>query len=68
VRGRRSLRLGRAYWYTWSSGYRRGDLFDFGGLVRFTGNNAVTRPALRAYRRSARLYQGCAKTSAGSCR
>jgi len=65
---RRETRLGRVFWYTWSSEYRKGDLFDFGGLVRFSGGSHETTPALRAYRKSARRYQGCAKTSAGSCR
>jgi len=68
VRYRRSLRLGRVYWYTWSSGYRPGDLFDFGGLSSFDGSRSRARPALRAYQRSARRYEGCAKTSLGRCR
>jgi Beta-galactosidase len=68
VRHRRKVRLGRVYWYTWSSSYRPGDLFDFGGLVRWSGGDYAARPALRAYRKSARRYQGCAKTSAGNCR
>jgi hypothetical protein len=45
----------RAYWYTWSSGYRRADgIFDFTGLQRFDGRRFTPTPALRAYRRLAR--------------
>jgi hypothetical protein len=68
VKYHRSLRLGRVYWYTWSSEYRRGDLFAFGGLLSFNGSVFKARPALRAYQRSARRYEGCAKTSTGRCR
>ncbi len=65
---RRSLGLGRVYWYTWSSGYKRGDLFDFGGLNSYNGTVFKARPALRAYQRSARGHEGCAKSSSGRCR
>jgi hypothetical protein len=68
VKYRRSIGLGRVYWYTWSSGYKRGDLFDFGGLNSYNGTVFKARPALRAYQRSARRYQGCVKSSAGRCR
>ncbi len=68
VKYRRSLRLGRVYWYTWSSEYKRGDLFNFGGLVSFNGSIFKKRPALKAYQSSARRYEGCAKTSTGRCR
>jgi hypothetical protein len=68
VKYRRSLRLGRVYWYTWSSEYRKGDLFNFAGLVRFNGAIFVSKPALRAYQRSAKHYEGCVKSSSGRCR
>ena len=68
ARHRRGLRLGRVYWYTWASAYRRESNFEWGGLVRFSGGPFEPRPALRAYRLSARKHQGCAKTSAGRCR
>lgn len=68
ARQRRKVRLGRVYWYTWSSAYRAGDLFDFGGLGRSSGDSFERKPALRAYRKSARRHQGCAKTNAGTCR
>jgi hypothetical protein len=53
-RNRRRLRLGRLYWYTWSSDYRGGDLFDYSGLVRYWGDGFAPRPALDAFRASAR--------------
>jgi hypothetical protein len=68
ARKRRSVRLGRLYWYTWSSEYRPGDLFDFGGLVRWSDGSYEEKPALRTYRKSARRRQGCPKTTAGTCR
>jgi hypothetical protein len=48
------LRIGRVYWYTWSSGYRDGDLFDYAGLVRYRGGEFEPRPALAAYAATAR--------------
>lgn len=43
------LNIGRVYWYTWSSAYRDGDLFDYAGLVRYRGGKFLPRPALAAY-------------------
>jgi hypothetical protein len=47
----------RAYWYTWASGYSKGDgIFGFTGLQRYdpkTGGFTAT-PALRAFRKLAR--------------
>jgi hypothetical protein len=68
VKYRRSLRLGRVYWYTWSSEYRKGDLFKFAGLVRFNGSIFVKKPALKAYQQTAKRYEGCTKSSSGRCR
>jgi hypothetical protein len=67
ARERRRLRLGRVYWYTWASGYGDGDLFDYTGLVHYSNGSFERRPALAAYARSARLHQGCLKTSEGTC-
>jgi hypothetical protein len=70
TRGRR-LGIKRAYWYTWASSYRAGQtlgFFEFAGLRRFTGAAPADRPALRAYRASARRYEGCAKTSRATCK
>jgi hypothetical protein len=69
VGAHRRLGIGRVFWATWASGYRSGhDVFDYGGLQRFDGTVFSTRPALRAFQRSARRDEGCAKTRAGSCR
>jgi Beta-galactosidase len=67
-KSRRRLRIGRVVWYTWSSAYRDNDLFDYAGLIRFSGGEYEARPALAAYTASARDHQGCAKTSAGVCK
>jgi hypothetical protein len=48
------LLIRRVYWYTWSSGYRNGDLFDYAGLVRYQGGEFERRPALAAYSAVAR--------------
>jgi hypothetical protein len=45
----RRLRVRRVYWYTWSSAYSDGDLFDYTGLVRYQGGEFERRPALDAY-------------------
>jgi hypothetical protein len=67
--GRRTrLGLDRVYWYTWSSGYRADDIFDYTGLMRYDGSSFTARPALRSYRASAQRYEGCAKTTDGYCR
>jgi hypothetical protein len=69
IRRRRdpSVLVSRVYWYTWASSYR-GDIFNFTGLWRYDGASFVPQPQLAAYRRSARLHEGCVKTTAGVCR
>ena len=64
---RRKLRIGRLVWYTWSSAYADNDLFDYSGLVRFSGGEYEQRPALSAYAASARRHEGCSKSSEGIC-
>jgi hypothetical protein len=55
----RRLRLKRAYWYTWASGYRSGaGIFDFAGLNRYLDGELEAKPALASYRASARRDQG----------
>jgi hypothetical protein len=67
VENRRRLRLARIYWYTWASDYTgQDDLFDYAGLVDL-GDSFSRQPALRAYAASARRFQGCRKTVAGTC-
>lgn len=71
ARERRALRLRAAYWATWMSDERsRTDAFDYTGLNARLPSGAIRRkPALRAYRDTARALQGCAKTTiATRCR
>lgn len=72
VQNRRSLGIGRLYWYTWMSTFS--DVynpFSFAGLRRATGSRAVDQPALSAFRRTALQLEGCnprkAKRSATRC-
>jgi hypothetical protein len=66
-KNRRRFKIGRVFWYTWSSAYREDDLFDYAGLIRFSGGEYEARPALAAYVASARRSQGCTKTAEGLC-
>jgi hypothetical protein len=62
-------RVGRIYWYTWSSPYRPlSDIFDFAGLVSYYRGSVERKLALRAFRSAARRYEGCVKNSFGACR
>jgi hypothetical protein len=65
-RHKRSVRVDRVYWYTWSSSYT-GDIFNFTGLYRFDGTSFKPQPQLVAYRRSARKHEGCSKAATGRC-
>jgi Beta-galactosidase len=67
MRYRRKLRIGRVVWYTWASAYADNDLFDYAGLIKFSGGVFEPQPALTAYAASARRAQGCTKTDAGTC-
>jgi hypothetical protein len=65
---RRALGVGKVFWYTWATPYGRGgSIFNYAGLQRFDDGVFEPQPALRAYQRSARLYQGCQKTVTGVC-
>ena len=65
---RRALGVGRVFWYTWSSPYGRGgSIFNYAGLQRYSEGRFTAQPALGAYQRSARRYQGCTKTVTGVC-
>ncbi|MDQ3587037.1 MAG: hypothetical protein M3375_01610, partial [Actinomycetota bacterium] len=69
ARHRRSLRLGRAYWYTWLS--QQDSIFrdweSRTGLRRLNGTLISSTPALTAYRRFAIRVEGCRKDSTGRC-
>jgi hypothetical protein len=63
---RRALGLGKVFWYTWSSPYGRGGSnFHYTGLLRYDGNVFTSQPALGAYQRAARRFEGCTKTATG---
>jgi hypothetical protein len=65
---RRALGVGKVFWYTWSSPYGRGgSIFNYAGLQRYSQGDFTPQPALGAYQRSARRYQGCTKTVTGVC-
>ena len=65
---RRSLGVGKVFWYTWSSPYGRGGSnFHYTGLMRFDDNVFTAQPALATYQRSARRFEGCTKTVTGVC-
>jgi len=59
---RRTLLIGRVYWYTWLSveGFTK-SAFDFSGLRRIRGGQTHSAPALATFQRLARRLQGCAK-------
>jgi hypothetical protein len=57
---RRRLGIRRVYWYTWltretSQSYP----FDYAGLRRLHSTGVSSKPALRAYRRTALSLEGC---------
>jgi hypothetical protein len=58
VRSRRLVGLARVYWYTWGSSYQPGNVFHYGGLVRFDGRRFHPKPAMRTYCALARRHQG----------
>jgi hypothetical protein len=65
---RHALGVGKVFWYTWASPYGRGgSIFNYAGLQRFDDQRFEPQPALSAYQRSARRYQGCQKTVTGLC-
>jgi polysaccharide biosynthesis protein PslG len=65
---RNAFGVGKVFWYTWSSPYGRGgSIFDYAGLQRYDGDSFTAQPALGAYQRSARRFQGCTKTITGLC-
>jgi hypothetical protein len=68
---RRSLGLAGFYYYTWVSTDQRGAVsWAFSGLLHYdSGNGTVsTKPAFKAFRRTALKIEGCKKkTSPLSC-
>jgi hypothetical protein len=65
---RRALGVSKVFWYTWASPYGRGgSIFNYAGLQRFDDTSFEPQPALDAYQRSARRFEGCTKTATGVC-
>ena len=58
MRARRSLRLGRIFWYTWASVDRdSNNSFDYSGLrTQLPSGRFVDKPALGAFRAMARRF------------
>jgi hypothetical protein len=66
---RTQLRIGGVFWFTWlSPPLGSNQPFDYSGLRRQSGSGVVSKPALSAWRSTARSLEGCAKsTSATRC-
>jgi hypothetical protein len=68
IRYRRKMRIGRVYWYTWATSYRRtAGTFDFSGMNVFNGRKVSPKPSLASYRKSAQTYEGCRKDRSARC-
>jgi hypothetical protein len=63
IRQRRKLGIERTYWFTWATPERGDSTFYFAGLVKVAGSAFTPKPALRAFTRVARRYEGCRKRS-----
>jgi hypothetical protein len=63
VRNRHKLGIGRVYWYTWASPETGNSTFLYAGLLKQNGSVFTAKPALSAYTRAARRYEGCRKSS-----
>jgi hypothetical protein len=69
IKKRRRLHISRAYWYAWATTYRGSSTFGYAGLVRQRRSSFFRQPALAAYARTAKRYEGCRKRSdARRCR
>jgi Glycosyl hydrolase catalytic core len=54
---RRRMRIERVYWYTWLSEESTASIFTWSGLRRLRDGVVVSAPALRAFRRAARVLR-----------
>jgi hypothetical protein len=60
ARNRRRLGLRRVYWYTWLTRETHPDYpFDYAGLRRLHPGRVRSKPAMRAFRRTALRLEGC---------
>ena len=67
ARVRTQLHIGGIFWYTWlSPPLGSTDPFDYSGLRRQSGSGIISKPALSAWRSTARSLEGCAKTSSAT--
>ena len=65
---RRRYLVERVYWYTWASPYHGGTgVFGYSGLNVFSRGHVKQMPAMAAYRRMARAYEGCRKDARARC-
>ena len=59
ARHRHRLRIRRVYWYTWLTRETSDYPFDYAGLRRLEPGGIRSKPAFRAYRRTALRLEGC---------
>jgi hypothetical protein len=60
--------VSKVFWYTWASPYGRGgSIFNYAGLQSYDDTSFEPQPALGAYQRSARRFEGCTKNITGVC-
>ena len=62
------LGIGRVFWYTWLSAGVGPSAFDWSGLRRMRAGESVAAPALAAFQRLARRFEGCAKAPGDALR
>lgn len=65
---RKTLGIGRVYWYTWLSSAEGKSAFAWSGLRRLQHGRVVSARSLSAYRSVARRLEGCAKRSGNARR
>ena len=66
VRGRYGIE--RVYWYTWATPYDApSGVFGYAGLNAFDRVRVKAMPAMAAFRRMARAYEGCRKDARARC-
>ena len=65
---RRRYGIEHVYWYTWASPYEATTgVFGYAGLNAFDGVLVKPMPAMAAFRRMARAYEGCRKDARARC-
>ena len=65
---RAQLRIEHVFWYTWLSSETGPSEFDWSGLRRLRDGKRVAAPAMKVFRRWARVLQGCRKAGADARR